>query len=103
MREAQGLFLGLSDVSPRPVKGHCFAGVKRDGVLCLVVLAHSFCKLHEGFTFLTTGGHDESLCNLVVWHIGSDAVINPLVPISGHLVPENRVSLVLWIVSRVIT
>ena len=103
MCEAQGFFFSLSDVSPRPVKRHCFAGVKRDGVLRLEVLAHPFCKLHEGFTFLTTGCHDQSLSNLVVWHIGSDAVINPLVPIPCHFIPKNRVSLVLWIVSRVVT
>ena len=54
------------------------------------------------FALLAAGRHDQPLRNLVIWHIGFHAVINPLVPLASHVVPENGIVQILGVVSGVV-
>ncbi len=63
------------------------------------MLAHAFGELQEVFPFFAAGCHDESFGDLVVGRVGFHPVINPLVPLTRHVVTENGVVMVLWVVA----
>ena len=71
-------------------------------ILLFVVMAHSRGKMLKTFALLAAGRHDQPLRNLVIWHIGFHVVINPLVPLASHVVPENGNVQVLGVVSGVV-